>query len=670
MGPLRGNPLERVPYYEWMRRRRDRAFLSTATFGAVSWSGLVLIGAAFHQIAGLDEASFTGMFAAPPAALVSFVPLAVLLLAPLIVARRAIGLASALPNDAIGANRECLLVVASTELFTGAVVVLLDVSGAPWTLTAGTAGLLTSVLIGGALRDAAWMFRLAHLAAQPDALLAADDMAVVPAIAAPGDRELPLVLHGVERIGEGPYRDSGCPRALLRLGGAPEDVVRRLRRGICAELALATLLGVLAAAAAAREKERPAEPEEEPSSELSPPEPPAEAPRPPGWAVEVSAGVLAIAADERAIFAAGYGPGGTAWLAAFGRDGSRRWETRPPAEGSAMIRDVAVDPSGSGGVCIAGEFRDRIDLGAGPLSGSGDTDAFVACFDADGRVRWSHALGGPREDSAAAIVVDGAGNVTVAGHFAGRVRFGAQSLSAPPTHVNGWIAQFDRDARPRWARSLSGGGYLAVGDLALAGDGTIVAAAQRGAWSISTLQGDGLRLGPDGRTVWARRIRGGSEVGRIAVAPDGGVVVGLHSRHLEELAGKRVRIPEGCSELLARFDARGQAEWVRPRRPGTLGGLVVGADGMIWIAVTERQPPGQTIGAFVTQLSADGAERRSILLSGRGRASVTTRALALSGGAVVAEGSFFGTADLFVAELTAPREAGYLVAIEGAAPAR
>jgi len=96
--------------------------------------------------------------------------------------------------------------------------------------------------------------------------------------------------------------------------------------------------------------------------------------------------------------------------------GARRWE---------HARDVTVDTQGNvyvvGGTSspnfptTGGAHDRRFDSGGQAIGGAGDCDAFVAKFDARGKLLWSTYLGGPNYDRAYGVKVDQRGGVYVAG---------------------------------------------------------------------------------------------------------------------------------------------------------------------------------------------------------------------------------------------------------------
>lgn len=103
----------------------------------------------------------------------------------------------------------------------------------------------------------------------------------------------------------------------------------------------------------------------------------------------------------------------SAFVRAYGPDGTERWTRQFGTPDGAIAGDIAVGAAGS--VLVAGSI-------SGPLPGqpgAGSIDAFVRAYDPDGTERWTRQFGTERSDNAAGVVVDAAGNVIVAGSTGG-----------------------------------------------------------------------------------------------------------------------------------------------------------------------------------------------------------------------------------------------------------
>ncbi|MGH2690487.1 MAG: hypothetical protein ACRDKW_17020, partial [Actinomycetota bacterium] len=106
---------------------------------------------------------------------------------------------------------------------------------------------------------------------------------------------------------------------------------------------------------------------------------------------------------------------------------------------------VAVE--GSGRRYVAGSFQGRRDFdpGAGQVvrTGAGSDDAFVTCFESDGRHAWTQTFGGSASDVATGVAVAD-GTVYVAGHFASsNAGIGGAGSHAASGPADAFILSFD-----------------------------------------------------------------------------------------------------------------------------------------------------------------------------------------------------------------------------------
>jgi len=135
------------------------------------------------------------------------------------------------------------------------------------------------------------------------------------------------------------------------------------------------------------------------------------------------------------------------YVAKFDGNGAHLWSIRMPSK-QAFHNYLAVD--GSGNIYMHGTFTTSIDLGAGPVASMGDSDIFLARFDASGVHQWSQRFGDARPQVASGIASDNAGNLYVVGRFGGTTNLGGPPLVAPDD-LNIYVAKFNSSGTHQWS---------------------------------------------------------------------------------------------------------------------------------------------------------------------------------------------------------------------------
>lgn len=146
-------------------------------------------------------------------------------------------------------------------------------------------------------------------------------------------------------------------------------------------------------------------------------------------------------------------------VARFDAAGNPVWARQAGGEDPGVAdtaNAIAVDAAGN--VVVAGVF-----LGAGvfaerTLVSAGATDAFVAKYDAAGKLLWAVSGGGADADSANALALDAVGNVYVTGFFVGSATFSGRQV-VTGQHADVFVAKYDRSGRLLWLVQSGGGAY-------------------------------------------------------------------------------------------------------------------------------------------------------------------------------------------------------------------
>jgi hypothetical protein len=174
----------------------------------------------------------------------------------------------------------------------------------------------------------------------------------------------------------------------------------------------------------------------------------------------------------------------------LGPGGDLFWSATYPAPG-ATCDVVIADPSG--GFVVAGTYGAAgLDLLTGPLppvTGSGSTAGWIAAMNATGPLRFTLGSGGSGITQPLAAVVDGAGDILIAGSFDTQVTFGGVTVTSPNGNMNALV-------------------------LKLAADGTVLSFQGFGAQDPSSLAtATGIAISGSGAPVVAGQLLGQLDLG-------------------------------------------------------------------------------------------------------------------------------------------------------------
>lgn len=118
-----------------------------------------------------------------------------------------------------------------------------------------------------------------------------------------------------------------------------------------------------------------------------------------------------------------------AFLAAFEAGGAHRWSRL--LGGTGLDIGQAVDfQLTNDAVTILGQFSGAVDFGGGPLLSAGGLDIFLARYTTNGAHLWSRRFGGPVTEYPVDVAVRIWGEVAMTGYFEGSVDFGGGALTS------------------------------------------------------------------------------------------------------------------------------------------------------------------------------------------------------------------------------------------------
>lgn len=248
-------------------------------------------------------------------------------------------------------------------------------------------------------------------------------------------------------------------------------------------------------------------------------------------------------------------------------------ETRSSETANPLTID-AVTRAPDGGIYVVGRTQSAV-------SGQdirGESDLVLMRYDSNGKQVWSRVLGASGEANGAAIAVDGAGNIVVAGAVKGALG-GTNDLGGEDSLV----VKFNADGVEQWAQRFGGKGDDRANAITLADDGTVfVAGEARASFGGMTQQGslDGYvrAIGADGTVLYTRGVEASAGIERaraVATAADGGLLVA------SEVDGRAV-----LTKFAPGDDGTAAPAWTLDLGAldgGRIGGLSVGDDGAIYL---------------------------------------------------------------------------------------
>jgi PKD repeat protein len=224
-----------------------------------------------------------------------------------------------------------------------------------------------------------------------------------------------------------------------------------------------------------------------------------------------------------------------AFVAKFDADGNPVWSKHFPNTGNDRAYGIATDPVGN--VAVAGTFSNTIDLGGGELtSANAMIDIFVVKLNAAGGYVWGRQIGtAGASEGTNGVAMDGSGNVIITGNVIASVDFGGGSLAGGGS-VDAYVAKYAaQNGNHLWSRRVVGSGNDYGAAVAVDSAGNVaIAGSFNGSALFSTfpLTSFGvddayvMKLDAAGTVQWARQLGGTtSDVGlSLAFTPSGSLV--------------------------------------------------------------------------------------------------------------------------------------------------
>jgi hypothetical protein len=294
---------------------------------------------------------------------------------------------------------------------------------------------------------------------------------------------------------------------------------------------------------------------------------------------------------------------GDAFLAKFDSTGKHIW-SKSFGNSTFSQSAIAVATSAAGDIAVTGRMEGSLNFGGSTLVTVGETDVFVAKFDAAGNHVWSKRFGDASSQQALGMAFDSAGNVLVTGQFYGSIDFGNGPLSNPDgvntdlfvaklassTGMSLWSKQF---GDPNASEGFGLGSLIATDS----NDNVILA----GGFSTTISFGGAAPLvsqgGPDvyvakldalGDHIWSKRY--GDVAGQVArslsiTKSNEILIAGGYGGTIN--FGTDLTAPMGTTSLfLAKIDASGASVWGRGFNSVVMPWIDVSPDDDIALAAT------------------------------------------------------------------------------------
>jgi hypothetical protein len=214
------------------------------------------------------------------------------------------------------------------------------------------------------------------------------------------------------------------------------------------------------------------------------------------------------------------------------------WLKNTPADRACVVNALKTDHSGN--VIVTGSFYPpNVDLGGIVITTTGDADAFLAKYNAQGVIQWAHAIGGTGPDFGKSIALDNSDNIAISGELGSfSMTVGAQTITNHSLMSDIFVAKYTPNGAPIWLRGYGGVATDFAAGIAMDANGHVYSASQSGNVvefsddiKLTGFGGFDIALAKfsavNGTTLWAK-LRGGADqdyVNALAVDAAGDVVI-------------------------------------------------------------------------------------------------------------------------------------------------
>ena len=290
-----------------------------------------------------------------------------------------------------------------------------------------------------------------------------------------------------------------------------------------------------------------------------------------------------------------------AFITKFNSDGTKQW-TRLLGTGAFDMAN-ALKAGTDGSIYVSGYTFNNYYVD-GQKTSSGDADAFIAKFSANGTKEWTHLLGTSSWDEANAMTVGADGSVYVSGYDYAYAAGNGQSLSGS---FDAFITKFNSNGSQAWTKAIGSNSDDVANAMTTGKDGSIYVSGITGGSMYGHTHGVDFdafitQFNPDGTKGWTRALSTSADdfATAMTTGADGAIYVGGYT--YGSLDGQTNSA--GMEAFITKFNPDGTKDWTK-----LLGGsgvnqaraLTTGADGAIYVS-------GYTNGSLGGQANSGGSD--------------------------------------------------------------
>ena len=296
------------------------------------------------------------------------------------------------------------------------------------------------------------------------------------------------------------------------------------------------------------------------------------------------------------------------------------WTKLLGSSGSDNAKALTTGLDGS--IYVSGSTTGALD----GQTNSGSSDAFLTKYSVDGTKVWTRLLGTSGYDGANALTTGLDGSIYIAGYTVGALD--GQTNSG---NVDAFLTKYSADGTKAWTKLLGTSGAEIANALTTGLDGSIyVSGYTGGALDGQTYSGSGdaflTKYSADGTKAWTKLLGSSGYEAATALTTDLDGSIYVSGQTNGALDGQTQTINYGADSFLTKYSADGTKAWTKllgSSRYDYAYALTAGLDGSIYVAgYTNGSLDGQTnsgdYDAFLTKYSTDGTKVWTKLLGSSG----------------------------------------------------